>query len=269
MALARTSAIGIEKWEGEIPPAANIMPNIIPFKYLLALRFPRDGDRIIHVHIPRSGGTSFRNLLLERYGESKVAIMQEPMPGAESVKEIFIRDVDSYYWTNRKRFLRNWWRRKFPKSRIYHGHVPLFLYPGDIINGSVIVTWLRDPVSLVLSWYMWEKYSKIPDIEPDIYKFINQRPRQNIMTEMLQSAGPVPIYYGITEYYLQDLAVLLNALGWKWEGDYIPHLFGQPNGKERFSYLQDRSLIQEIRRLNQEDVDLYTSAIKMRNNYAL
>src|SRR4030067_918953 len=224
-------------------------------------------ERLIHLHIPRTWGTTFREILSDHFGRETICVIQEPSDFGEQVlRDLLIRNKDHDYWKDKEAFFRKWKRIRFPQSEIYHGHLPLWLYPNKVLKGTTVVTWLRNPIDLVISWYRWERGCKLPDRAGSINKFINERPRQNVITEMLtdRENRNTTIYYGLTEFYQQDVSILAKILGWKPFG--FRHHLGQPITNELIGYLQNEKLLQRISEINESDWTLYNHALLGRFN---
>jgi hypothetical protein len=224
-------------------------------------------ERLIHLHIPRTGGTTFREILADQFGREAICVIQEPWDfGEHSSRNLLIRNKNHDYWNNRETFFRKWKKAKFPRSDIYHGHLPLWLYPNHALKNATVVTWLRNPIDLVISWFRWERGCKIPDRARSMNQFVNERPRQNVMTEMLtdRENRNIVIYYGLTEFYQQDISTLARIFEWP-PFSYSHHL-GQPVTNELMNYLQNEKLLRRISEINESDWTLYNHAILGRFN---
>jgi len=183
-------------------------------------------------------------------------------PGPEkSLMGIYVRDQDSRYWTDRPAFLAAWHRARlleeFVPMPAYHGHTPLFLYPKNLVDNMPVVTIVRHPMSLIFSWYLWEKSHPYMVNFETVDDFIEQRPRQNIQTEMVGNLEDVDAAISY-EFLEQGICMLANKLHWPTFVLPRTNLSPSPTYTDRLRELVgNRDLQKRILALNEADMELY------------
>ena len=226
--------------------------------------------RLIHVHIPRTGGTTFKRVMDQIYGPGNIGYLRAPeSQEKQSPLGLYIRDHHCDYYQNRDRFMHEWcaFRAEMREAEegypVFHGHTPLGLYPGYLLQDAVRVTWLRHPVSLQISWYLWDRaHGHLVDFE-GIHDFIEQAPRRDIMSNMLSIFDLN--FVGLYEFFREDLARIGKML--HWPVLYVPHTNRNPSPcyAEEFRALHsDHGLRQKIISLNKNDMGLYRDHLSRR-----
>lgn len=228
-------------------------------------------DKLVHIHIPRTGGTTLKKVLDSVYGDDGVHYLSP----SDNVREasplgIYIRDPGSLWYLKREEFDRDWgitrknmrsWESQFG---IWHGHTPLYLYDWcPWLEDAMFVTILRHPVSLVVSWYLWEVRQQLYD--GDIEDFIEQEQYRNIQTRMLALNGTSPhrnvllLHY---EFLREDIALLGQRMGWP------NFLFPWTNRVPTLQYMKllgdilaNKKLVGRMYRLNYDDVQYFEYSI--------
>lgn len=226
--------------------------------------------RLIHVHIPRTGGTTFKRIMDQIYGSENIDCLWAPESQAiQSPLGLYIRDQHCDFYQDWGKFKEEWrafraeQREIEEQCQVYHGHTPLLLYPGYLLRNSFLATWIRHPVSLQISWYLWDRaHGHLVDFE-GIHDFIEQQSRINIMSRMI---GPVDLeFVGIYEFFREDLARVGKML--HWPVVYVPHTNRNPSPgyAEEFRALHsDHGLRQKIIHLNRDDMELYRDHLSRR-----
>ena len=98
--------------------------------------FNQQEIELISMHIPKTAGTSFRNILESVYGKSQVVRFDMR---------------DSHAYMNERRYP----GRRLPNKRVLHGHFKLYKLADrfELPSGVKTITWVRDPVDRVISNY--------------------------------------------------------------------------------------------------------------------
>ncbi len=219
----------------------------------------RPGIELLSIHIPKTAGTSFRNILKGVYGEQGVVRVDIPIPDEVQNKELCEVLIP---------------RRLSRKARVLHGH---FRY-NDIrreykLDSDVpVITWLRNPVDRVISNYFYlqkrlreimkekERRINILDrMQRSLMEFARLDVSRNRMTRFLDGR-PLEefLFVGLVEHFSEDLADLAGVLEWR---DF--EVLHQNSSRVRCSGINEEERA-EIRRLNSDDVALYGEAIRIR-----
>lgn len=225
--------------------------------------------RLIHIHIPRTGGTTFKRVLDQVYGKENICSLASPDSlRLQSPMGLFIRDGSCDYYKNSLRFSEEWWAFRQEVSEIeskmtvFHGHIPLHLYPEYIQEESIVIAWLRHPVFLQISWWLWENAFPSLGLDcPNIYEFVELPERRNIMSRMTAQDAD---YYGIYEFMHPCLAHITEMLDWPLNIT-VPHTNKIPRIDywAKYSVLaSDQKLAAHIKQTNKEDMRFYVKEMK-------
>ena len=92
---------------------------------------------LISLHIPKTAGTSFRNILKSVYGENQVVRFDISRMGV-------VRMNENVYQ-----------KSKLPNVKVIHGHFTFQDLSGSFTLPETykLITWMRDPVKRVISNY--------------------------------------------------------------------------------------------------------------------
>lgn len=218
----------------------------------------KTNPELISLHIPKTAGTSFRNILKSVYGEKEVGWLDIETNGV-------VRLNESVYNKN-----------KLPDLKVIHGH---FVYKEllnkfEIKNEYKIITWVRDPVKRVISnfYYLESRLKELLDEEKNNLNIISKLQRtlmeyaraeinRNRQSKFLAGSNPEDFdFIGVYEFFDQELHRLSSVLNWH----HIPEV---PYHNKTAGIIKSHSdeIIDEIRELNLEDVKLYNEAVKIRN----
>lgn len=228
-------------------------------------RTPKDGlirnqIELISVHIPKSAGTSFRNILKDVYGETAVIRL----------------DIDLIYKKLKINELPFEGFELDKKIKVIHGHFsPALLNERFKINEQVpLITWLRDPVERVISnYYYLEKRLKeeldeegkglniLSKMQRSLMEYARAELNQNRISKFLNGAKISDFtFVGIQEHYNEDLQAIADHFGWK----NVKMLHYNQTGKSKRQVSdEDRA---EIAALNPLDMALYEEAMAIRTN---
>jgi hypothetical protein len=212
---------------------------------------------LLSLHIPKTAGTSFRNILKEVYDENAVVRFDINEKGETRLNQ------DVYT------------KKKLPEARVIHGHFvyddikSLFDLPTDIQK----ITWLRNPVERVISnyFYLESRLKTLLNEEQNNLNILSKMQRSLIeyarddINRNRQSKFLTGItleefdFVGIQEDFENDLVEISKALNW----ERLPNAVYQNKTPVKKNVI-DFETIQEIERLNQEDVELYKKALNLR-----
>jgi len=205
---------------------------------------------LISIHIPKTAGTSFRNVLESVYGEKMVVRMDinkhKPPP-----------------------------KQLCEKDRVIHGHlrVPDLVKIYDININTPVITWMREPVDRLISnyFYLQKIYRDIISKETSNINFITRMEKslmeyahaeKNRMSYYLKGVCLRDLYFiGIKEYFSEDLADLACMMGWQKYKEYTYNTSKELNVNKTYV---DKKTREEINKLNSIDVELYKEVLALR-----
>lgn len=189
--------------------------------------------RLLSVHINKTAGTSFGQLLQKNY------------------RSVF--RINTHIGTRRPRRSltcdgKDLLNRIPADAEVVHGH---FTADEIFIEGIPLVTWVRDPVYRVVSNYHYVKS------DLSLIDWAALEDSRNRMSKMLSKIPLEKFFFiGLMEQFDNDLVLLADMLGWQHR---TPEVLN-PTHYEPV----DSSLRKEIAALNQEDVLLYNKVREMR-----
>ena len=222
----------------------------------------KNKNLIISVHIPKTGGTTFIEVLRKcaqevfylDYGSGPLAPTALFRQGKliTAPFESIINDLEL-----------------LPGRSVIHGHFPAEKY-SDLFPNAVYVTWLRDPVERVISNYLYWQRSDIPG---------DRRWEQVTAENMsLEQFAQLDFARDLQEAFLSPLAVeQFDFIGITEEYDRSLELFRRlfcpdtrldataqndnPNRQGKF-YDLDPEVRKKIRLLNERDVHTYVDGVR-------
>lgn len=214
----------------------------------------KNSVELISLHIPKTAGTSFRNILKDVYGSGSVARL----------------DIRRNIELNSKVLRAN---KLKSGIKVLHGH---FSYSKlvehfDIADGTPVITWLREPAERVISnYYYLDKILRkelnenkkdlniLAKMEKTLVEYASTEANRNRMSKFLDGISPEEFFFiGFTDYYEEDLADVARLLNWK---NYNLHQHNLTGRKPEV----DKESLQKIRELNQDDYELYEHALRLR-----
>ncbi len=216
---------------------------------------------LISIHIPKTGGRSFHEVLKNVYGESLDKRYEKehffPKPGKSKKLS-----------------------GDLPKGiRGIHGHLTISQVK-HIIDAyqPKLITWVRHPVDRVISnYYYFMRRIREGDtpvkqrskINYTLMEYASQPKRRNRMTMILNGMELKDFFFiGIMEQFEEDLKILSKMMDWPLNIE-IPHINNSSSFKlnndcaTQYNDIDD-AMRQEVGRLNQLDMQLYKEIIKMR-----
>lgn len=224
---------------------------------------------IISVHMPKSGGASFRHLLENHFEESYLQDHDYPIHDSPKkrhrkvkLKQVFNKFSDNLF-------------NKFKNVECIHGHFLPYKYDSFYETGEhTFVTWLRDPLERLTShYYYWKEYHDKMEVQPLLKKFLKEEwtfedfafseEVRNIYSLFLWNF-PVERFdfIGVTEYYGEDLTFFAENYLQISEVE-IPKK--NVNKKSTDKTINDPELIKEIKEFHAKDYDLYNYALNLRS----
>lgn len=203
---------------------------------------------LVSVHVPKTGGHAFCNLLVHHYGLERI------------VKDYENTDI----------------RTITPSHRVIHGHFGVVKYHG-LFPEARRVAWVRHPVSWVLSYYYYSKSVYHQGVCPVNYRlheenlslsdFAHHPLIRNICSRQYLFGAELSdfAFLGIQERFREDVADFSRMMGWE------PVDPGVDNANPQQGYhlliarhLSDKGLVRDLERLNSDDMALYERALALR-----
>ncbi|MGH7197863.1 MAG: sulfotransferase family 2 domain-containing protein [Candidatus Omnitrophota bacterium] len=213
---------------------------------------------LISLHIPKTAGTSFRNILKSVYGEKAIVRVDIPLEGERASHEKAVQGPE-----------------RLPKeTRVLHGHFRAkdLACHYRLGAGTPVITWMRDPVERVLSNFFYlqkilrgivqeekKNVNLLNKMEKTLLEYARAEIARNRMAKLLEGTrlGDL-LFVGVREHFSEDLADLARVLGWKTFPEF------RHNDSEEQRPPVDAALRDEIRRLNEGDAALYEEALRLR-----
>jgi hypothetical protein len=194
--------------------------------------------KLISIHINKTAGRSFEEVLRQNYGDSVFKIHTHDGPKkirrGRSCSEL---------------------KKEIPDSaQVIHGHFKV----KDILlfkKSTPIITWVRNPIDRVISNYFYVQ--KFKDKKESILGYIEKETSRNRMSKILSGISLDELFFiGIQENFKQDLEILGKKLNWNTFN--IPYL-----NKTKYSDI-DKKTRSTIKELNKEDCILYNKVLELR-----
>jgi hypothetical protein len=207
---------------------------------------------ILSVHIAKTGGSSFRDLLTRAYG-ARAYFDYEDKPSSREHKRI-----------TRQRRLFGFQCDLPSQAQVIHGHFFATKYE-RLFPDAKLAIWIRDPAQRLMShFYYWKAH---PDSKNsacrhaiehgfDLEKFIRQRELQNLQSRYLDGKGIAAFdFVGITEEYDRSVALFARMFGLA--GDLRAGHFRSNSEKASPCYDVPIELRALIERYHKRDIQLY------------
>lgn len=219
----------------------------------------QQNPELISLHIPKTAGTSFRNILKSVYGEKQVVRFDINEIGSVRLNEV------------------PYLKKELPPVKVIHGHFEYtmleqhFSLPGNY----KLITWMRDPVQRVVSnfFYLESRLKEILDEKRNNLNILSKMQRtlieyaraeinRNRQAKFLAGRNAETFdFIGIQEYFDDEIKRLAAVLEWKSLPKSLHH-----NKTSMEAAVIPEEVLQEIRALNMEDMKLYEEALRMREH---
>lgn len=217
----------------------------------------RNKIELISIHIPKTAGTSFRNILKEAYGDSSVARLDIEIN--DSIVKVNQEELKS--------------KKLSSKIKVIHGHFNYLdlVERFDIPKTTAVITWLRHPVDRVISNYNYlakRLKEELREKEKGLYilakmqksleEYANLELNRNRMSKFLEGLPLESMkFVGIQEYFVEDLEYFGNLFGI----NKIAYLEHNITGEKKDT---DEDVIRKIEELNALDMALYRKGLELR-----
>jgi len=212
---------------------------------------------IIHIHIPKTAGTSLLNVLQKKYSSNEICTIKRKELTGSSTKDN--SDIINHHISK--------------EHKILHGHL-FYKEIGPVLkmNKDVkIITFLRSPVDRVISNYLFFKQrifegkvnkNELSRKDETLMEYARLEESQNRQSKFLDGLDLEKLYFlGIMETFSEDIKNLCQKLGINISD--IPEL-----NKNKHFEISDLKIseeeIQEIKSFNQKDLLLYQKALELK-----
>ena len=174
-----------------------------------------------------------------------------------------------------------------PQYECIHGHFRLGKYK-QLFNSHKLIVWLRNPIDRLISHYYFLKNSplhidpiqnKLIAEELDLYQFCELETSKNIYKKYFQKYSKNIDFIGITESYNDSLRKFEKMFDVE-VGDTYPY-FDIESGDSDFKnniqnskwavYKKEYDKIDRnfIKKLNQDDIEIYNQSVRINSEYKL
>ncbi len=213
---------------------------------------------LLSLHIPKTAGTSLRNMLKEHYGEEH-AVRFDISHASGRI------DIENQIFS----------KSKLPKKiRVVHGH---FYYSTavellELSDDVKWISWVRDPVERVISNYFYlskrlkEELDEearglniLAKMQKTLLEYAHNEINRNRMFKFLDGAALEKFFFiGLYENYNEDIMELAAKLDIA-----VPEILQHNITGTKKEVSQDE--IEEIRELNKQDIEIYEKVKQIRN----
>ncbi len=203
---------------------------------------------LVHVHIPKTGGTSLRHAMDRHFGPERSLYDYNTQAKLTSplVVEWMYEKQDPAGFAEAVRD---------GQYRVLTGHFPLGKYL-TVFPDARFVTWVREPVARL--WSAFRHYTRHHGYTRTFQDFYREPRFINQQSRMLSAAPDRVAFIGVTERYGESLRGLRDRLGIELS-ERQSNLSPEVAAEETPPTAGD---IEVIRQLNAEDVALYADALQ-------
>jgi hypothetical protein len=228
---------------------------------------------MISVHVPKSAGSTFGNFLTTVYGVDRVFKDYDDYP----MNPLSPINLDREAW----RISADEQVRAISSEFVaVHGHFVIEKYQGFFPEARRIA-WVRHPAAWVISlYYFWKNKPKVHNAgtNPLIRRLHNEdlalldfaedpTIRDCISRVFLGGLPPEEYdFLGIQEHFNTDIRDLVQLMGWPALEPGFENQNPEPAYGERLMAIhQDSQVVDRLIALNEGDMSLYETALKLRN----
>jgi hypothetical protein len=226
-------------------------------KYAQQLAESAANLEVISIHIPKTAGTAFNNILCELYGKRNCL-----GDSNYSLKEIVDKNLLDL------------------NTKAIFGHIPAkkYYYYLPYLPELKLITWLREPIQRLISWYCYcismppESFAggfqtTVNRDKPSFMEFAGMPEARNAISRQLQGVNLSDFYFiGFQDSFEADILSLSKTLNWS-----KPII--KPANKNKYSkyegfvaeILSDAGNVARLHNLNADDLNLYHEALKIRD----
>ncbi|MEG4205126.1 hypothetical protein QUA20_14475 [Microcoleus sp. Pol7_A1] len=201
---------------------------------------------IISVHVPKTAGTTFYQVLSHVYGREAVFRDNENVPESQIKPSALPANI-----------------------KVIHGHFALDKYKGYFHNAKKVI-WLRNPVIRLISNYFFWRMEKVGiprnmDVL-GIVEFANLPAVRNIVANYIGKNQLSNFYFvGIQEFFQSDLEDLKTMMGWSDVSVFFTNANTFPEYDIQLrKILDDNEIVKKLAQSNSLDMELYQQALNLR-----
>ncbi len=221
---------------------------------------------LISLHLPKTAGTSFRQSLVQHYGDALLEdYADRPLNRSPAARRgAALRAAIANRFS----------ARRYPGVQCIHGHFLPLKYRTLRRDGQPrFVTWLRDPLERLASHYhYWMReydaqqagalHRRVVEEQWSLERFCLSPQLRNCYSEFLWGFDPTRFaFIGITEHYQEDMARFSrDILGAPLQAQSTNVNPAAP----RQSYFEDGELRERVAQYHARDVVLYQWALQRR-----
>ncbi|MEG4372248.1 sulfotransferase family 2 domain-containing protein, partial [Microcoleus sp. B4-C5] len=216
---------------------------------------------IISVHLPKTAGSTFRQILIQVYGSEQVF--------CDYFLDGFTEKFESRPVTHALELIS-------PQHRVIHGHFPASKYKEYFPEAKWII-WLRNPLGRLISYYWFQKgiaptddsslVRHIQETQMNIFEFAELPAIKYWSAPSIISGMKLSDFYfvGIQDFFKEDMEDLKKKLGWSQME--VPVLNENPYPKYQNhlqEMLDDSKLMNNLEHILSADMELYQEALNLR-----
>lgn len=240
---------------------------------LIVVKFiPATRVELISVHIPKTAGVSFRNLLKTVYGES--AVLFDYADRLLDPAALCHTDRAAWERTQRDPLIAR--LEAEPALRVVHGHFAAAKYTARFPEARRIV-WIREPVARLVSHYQYWRglphaghglHKRVLEENLTLEEFAALEPMRDCMSRLFLDGAALEDFdfVGLQECFDEDLAAAAALFGWPPLEALVENRTG--SSAETLMSL-DPAARRRLEDLNPADMELYRLGLELRRKRIL